>query len=93
MPKYEERSKKELVELARKKGLSIKGTKDSIIHKLRAQRKGSSIKKYRSKSKAAKFEKCVQKVKAKQSKGCASRNYRDKGCYNPWAICNSTVYK
>ena len=38
-----------------------------------------------------KFEKCVLKVKSKQSKKCKTKNWKGKGCVNPWAICNKTV--
>lgn len=38
-----------------------------------------------------KFEACVMAVKAKQKAKCASSNYKGKGCYNPWAICNKSV--
>ena len=38
------------------------------------------------------FESCVLKVKAKQPKSCKSKKWKGKGCLNPWAICNSSVY-
>ena len=38
------------------------------------------------------FESCVLKVKAKQPKSCKSKKWKGKGCVNPWAICNSSVY-
>ena len=38
------------------------------------------------------FESCVLKVKDKQPKNCKSKKWKGKGCVNPWAICNSSVY-
>lgn len=38
------------------------------------------------------FESCVLKVKATQPKSCKSKKWKGKGCVNPWAICNSSVY-
>ena len=36
-----------------------------------------------------KHERCIRAVKAKQTTWCNSNNFpRDKGCYNPWAICS-----
>jgi hypothetical protein len=40
-----------------------------------------------------KFEKCVLKVKEKQPKSCEKSKWKEKGCYNPWAICNKSVGK
>jgi len=40
-----------------------------------------------------KFEKCVLKVKEKQAKSCEKSKWKEKGCYNPWAICNKSVGK
>lgn len=40
-----------------------------------------------------KLERCILGVKAKQSKRCKKSNYKAKGCYNPWAVCNKSVKK
>jgi len=40
-----------------------------------------------------KFERCVLKVKEKQPKSCEKSKWKNKGCYNPWAICNKSVGK
>jgi len=43
-------------------------------------------------SKPEKYERCVKKVKVKLPKNCAKNGYSGKGCYNPWAVCQKSVY-
>ena len=40
-----------------------------------------------------KYERCVLGVKAKQPASCEKSNWKKKGCYNPWAVCNVTIKK
>lgn len=43
--------------------------------------------------KSPKFERCVKKVKSKQSLRCRKNKWKGKGCYNPWAVCHSSIGK
>lgn len=42
---------------------------------------------------AGKYERCIQHVKLQQSKPCMESGYKAEGkkCYNPYAICNTSV--
>lgn len=79
-PRYENRTLKELKELAKSKGM----TGYSQLNK------ADLIKKLRGKS-TSKFERCVKKVKAKQPSHCKKNKYKGKDCYNPWAVCHSSL--
>lgn len=39
----------------------------------------------------AKLERCIMAVKSKQKAHCSKTNYKSFGCYNPWAVCRSSV--
>jgi hypothetical protein len=47
--------------------------------------------------KTPKFERCVMQVKSKQPLSCKSQKWtgsvRGKKCYNPWAVCHSSLGK
>lgn len=84
MSRYENRTVRELAQLARSRGIPVAGlNKKGIINKLR--RKNGSLKRSRKSPKRRrsledKYESCVLQVKAKGS------------AVNPWAVCRASVY-
>jgi len=63
------------------------------------QRRKTKYRKNKNMTKKQKYESCVKRVKSKQSEGCKKLGYPVGGydskgnkCYNPWAVCKSTVY-
>ena len=82
--RYEKRTLQELRSLAKDRGMSGYSSlkKKELIKRLRNPR----AKRY-----SPKFERCVMAVKKRQPKGCEKTGYTRKGCYNPWAICYTSL--
>lgn len=95
--RYEDRTLSELKQLAKKRTIKTAGvSKQNLIKALRGTRKVSPLKKSnsirKSKSRRVRFERCVKKVKSKQSPKCKKLKYKSPKCYNPWAVCNKSIY-
>lgn len=95
--RYEDRKVTELRQLAKSKKIKYyyKLKKKDLISELR--RGKSTIYKpsvNKKNIRILKYESCVKKVQSKQTKECIESNYKLKvNCYNPYSVCQKSIYK